>query len=74
MSSTSASTSSQRGKLLAGKKAVPQSNPAAAPKSLQALVCLDLPCENRENAASLESLVPVNVYGYVAQLVRAQHS
>ena len=50
MSSTSASTSSQRGKLLAGKKAVPQSNPAAAPKSLQALVCLDLPCENRENA------------------------
>ena len=50
MSSTSASTSSQRGKLLAGKKAAPQSNPAAAPKSLQALVCLDLPCENRENA------------------------
>jgi hypothetical protein len=24
--------------------------------------------------ASSESLVPVNVYGYVAQLVRAQHS
>ncbi len=51
MSSTSASTSSQRGKLLAVKKIpAPQSNPAAAPKSLQALVCLDLPCENRENA------------------------